>query len=109
MAGLKAAANEKLVDVEHKLAELTRIRDGLQTLVRSCPGHGALARCPILGPVGGVGMNARDHQHKHDHKAGQSHCSTGGAADGQGAHSCCASGGSTPTRSPGSDGTVTDP
>ena len=54
-------------------------------------------------------MNARDHQHKHDHKAGQSHCSTGGAADGQGAHSCCASGGSTPPRSPGSDGTVTDP
>ena len=51
MAGLKAAANEKLVDVEHKLAELTRIRDGLQTLVRSCPGHGALARCPILAAL----------------------------------------------------------
>lgn len=51
MAGLKAAANEKLVDVEHKLAELTRIRDGLQTLVRSCPGHGALERCPILAAL----------------------------------------------------------
>ena len=46
MAGLKAAAAEKLADVEHRLAELTRIRDGLQTLVASCPGHGELDRCP---------------------------------------------------------------
>jgi len=51
MAGLKEAATEKLADVEAKLAELTRIRDGLQTLVASCPGHGALDRCPILNAL----------------------------------------------------------
>ncbi|MEZ0470049.1 heavy metal-responsive transcriptional regulator [Luteimonas salinilitoris] len=51
MAGLKAAANEKLADVEHKLAELTRIRDGLQALVAACPGHGTLERCPILAAL----------------------------------------------------------
>lgn len=51
MAGLKAAAIEKLADVEHKLEELTRIRDGLQALVASCPGHGALDRCPILAAL----------------------------------------------------------
>lgn len=51
MAGLKAAANEKLADVEHKLAELTRIRDGLQAVVAACPGHGALERCPILAAL----------------------------------------------------------
>lgn len=51
MAGLKAAANEKLADVEHKLAELTRIRDGLHALVDACPGHGALERCPILAAL----------------------------------------------------------
>lgn len=51
MAGLKAAAHEKLADVEHKLAELTRIRDGLQALVAACPGHGALERCPILAAL----------------------------------------------------------
>lgn len=51
MAGLKAAAQEKLADVEHRLAELTRIRDGLQTLVASCPGHGELDRCPILAAL----------------------------------------------------------
>lgn len=48
MAELKAVAGEKLADVESKLAELTRIRDGLKTLVDACPGHGALAQCPIL-------------------------------------------------------------
>lgn len=48
MGGLKAAATEKLADVEAKLVELNRIRDGLKTLVASCPGHGALDECPIL-------------------------------------------------------------
>lgn len=51
MAGLKAAAIEKLGDVEHKLEALTRIRDGLQALVASCPGHGPLDRCPILAAL----------------------------------------------------------
>lgn len=51
MGSLKAAATEKLTDVETKLAELTRIRDGLRTLVASCPGHGALEQCPILNAL----------------------------------------------------------
>ena len=51
MGGLKAAATEKLADVEARLAELSRIRDGLQTLVASCPGHGALQRCPIMNAL----------------------------------------------------------
>ncbi len=48
MGSLKAAASGKLADVETKLAELTRIRDGLRMLVDACPGHGALDQCPIL-------------------------------------------------------------
>ncbi len=51
MAGLKAAAIEKLAHVEHKLEELTRIRNGLQALVASCPGHGPLDHCPILAAL----------------------------------------------------------
>lgn len=51
MGGLKAAATGKLADVESKLAELTRIRNGLKTLVASCPGHGALEQCPILNAL----------------------------------------------------------
>ena len=51
MAGMKAAALEKLADIEDKLIELTRIRDGLKPLVASCPGHGALEHCPILNAL----------------------------------------------------------
>ena len=51
MAGMKTAALEKLADIEDKLIELTRIRDGLKTLVASCPGHGALEHCPILNAL----------------------------------------------------------
>ena len=51
MAGLKTAATGKLADVEHKIEDLTRIRDGLQALVASCPGHGPLDRCPILAAL----------------------------------------------------------
>lgn len=51
MASLKVAAMEKLADVEHRLAELERIRGGLRALVASCPGHGALETCPILAAL----------------------------------------------------------
>ena len=51
MASMKATALHKLDDVEEKLAELTRIRDGLKTLVDSCPGHGVLEQCPILNAL----------------------------------------------------------
>lgn len=51
MASLKAVASAKLIDVERRLAELDRMRDGLRTLVDACPGHGAMARCPILNAL----------------------------------------------------------
>ena len=51
MAAVKAAATEKLADVEARMAELTRVRDGLRALVDSCPGHGARAACPILNAL----------------------------------------------------------
>jgi MerR family copper efflux transcriptional regulator len=53
MAAMKAAAVDKLASVDSKLAELNRIRAALQTLVTSCPGHGALAVCPILNALAG--------------------------------------------------------
>ena len=51
MAGMKAAAIQKLADVEAKVAELNRMRAGLQALVASCPGHGAMNQCPILNAL----------------------------------------------------------
>ncbi|MBV6418418.1 MAG: Mercuric resistance operon regulatory protein [Steroidobacteraceae bacterium] len=53
MAGVKRAASGKLADVEHKLADLVRVRDGLRALVDACPGHGDLAQCPILAALSG--------------------------------------------------------
>ena len=49
---LKRAAERKLADVEARLAALTRVRDGLATLVATCPGHGRAADCPILKALG---------------------------------------------------------
>lgn len=51
MAGLNTVAKEKLADVEERLAELTRIRDGLGRLVEACPGHGTLDGRPILAAL----------------------------------------------------------
>jgi Hg(II)-responsive transcriptional regulator len=53
MTRVKTAATAKLADVELKLAELTRVRDGLRKLVAACPGHGDLAQCPILTALSG--------------------------------------------------------
>jgi DNA-binding transcriptional MerR regulator len=51
MAGLRDVARAHLADVRMRLEELERIRAGLEALVAACPGHGALAHCPILGAL----------------------------------------------------------
>jgi len=51
MAPLREVAIGKLREVDERMAELGRIRYGLQTLLDACPGHGALERCPILGAL----------------------------------------------------------
>ncbi|MBO9662188.1 heavy metal-responsive transcriptional regulator [Dokdonella sp.] len=51
MASMKAAAQQKLADVERRLEELARIRDGLNALIEACPGHGLLEDCPILNAL----------------------------------------------------------
>lgn len=53
VASVKAATEKKLQDVERRLAEMTRIRDGLRTLIERCPGHGSPENCPILGALCG--------------------------------------------------------
>jgi len=49
---VKRAAQKKLAEVEARLTALTRMRDGLATLVATCPGHGRAADCPILKALG---------------------------------------------------------
>lgn len=51
MKGMKEAVVKKLEVVEERLAELTRVRDALRQLTEACPGHGALAACPIMAAL----------------------------------------------------------
>ena len=49
---VKRAAEEKLADVEQRIASLRRIRQGLGRLIDSCPGNGRAEDCPILNALG---------------------------------------------------------
>jgi Cu(I)-responsive transcriptional regulator len=51
MALLNRRAQEKLDDVNRRIAELARVRDALKQLVVACPGHGALDACPIMAAL----------------------------------------------------------
>lgn len=51
IAGVRATAQAKLSEIEARIVELSRIRDGLSRLVDACPGHGDAADCPILSAL----------------------------------------------------------
>ena len=53
VGGVKRRAEERLDQVEHKIKELRRVRNGLKTLIDACPGHGALESCPIVAALSG--------------------------------------------------------
>ena len=48
---VKRTAQRKLADIEYRMAELERIRSGLNTLITGCPGHGRSEACPILNAL----------------------------------------------------------
>lgn len=47
-ADMKARVAEKLADVDHKIAELQKIRAALDRLLKKCSGKGPIGHCPIL-------------------------------------------------------------
>ena len=51
VAKVKHAAEGKLTDIEQRIAELQRIRQGLRTLIAACPGHGRTDACPVLNAL----------------------------------------------------------
>ena len=51
IAQVRKTASEHLGDVERRIAELTRVRDSLRTLIAACPGHGRSEDCPILNAL----------------------------------------------------------
>lgn len=48
VAAIREAAVAKLENVEQRLQDLGRIRDGLKSLVEACPGQGEINACPIV-------------------------------------------------------------
>lgn len=49
--GVKAVrqrAEQRLANIDARIAELTRIRQGLEQLIEACPGRGDPDQCPIL-------------------------------------------------------------
>lgn len=54
MLRLREAATAKMADIEGRIAELQKVREGLRQLIASCPGQGRLAACPILSALSGT-------------------------------------------------------
>ena len=52
VARVKRAAQQKVIDVEQRIASLQRVRQGLVSLIDACPGHGRAENCPILKALG---------------------------------------------------------
>jgi MerR family transcriptional regulator, copper efflux regulator len=48
VAQVKRTAQTKLEDVDARIADLRRVREGLAVLIEACPGHGQASECPIL-------------------------------------------------------------
>jgi MerR family copper efflux transcriptional regulator len=45
---VRKRAEQRLASIDARIAELMRIRAGLQQLIEVCPGHGDPEQCPIL-------------------------------------------------------------
>ena len=52
VAQVKRSAQAKLADVDRRINELQRVREGLAELIVQCPGHGQAEDCPILRALG---------------------------------------------------------
>lgn len=59
-ASVRRVAQQRLDDLDRKLAELAAIRDALAQLVERCNGQGPLAGCPIIEGV--LAHDAVDHR-----------------------------------------------
>ena len=46
--GVHATAAARLAELDARIEELERVRNGLRQLVQACPGHGTPHECPIL-------------------------------------------------------------
>ncbi len=52
---VRERAQRKLGEVNDKIAQLERIRTGLERVIAACPGEGALRACSIMAAIEGSG------------------------------------------------------
>jgi len=50
-AEVKRLTREKIADIETRLRDLERMREGLRSLESCCSGHGSTTECPILAAL----------------------------------------------------------
>ena len=51
MGEVKALTEQKIAEIDLKIADLQRMRTALAQRVECCPGHGSVANCPILASL----------------------------------------------------------
>jgi len=51
MIEVKQLATQKIQDIDNKLSDLKKMKQGLMTLSEECPGHGPTSECPILNAL----------------------------------------------------------
>ena len=60
MGTVRDIAVQRLAEIDAKMADLQRMKAGLQALVTACPGHGAARGCPILAALSGGSPETSD-------------------------------------------------
>lgn len=50
-AEVKHLTRAKIADIEERIRDLERMKQGLAALEERCPGHGSTANCPILAAL----------------------------------------------------------
>jgi len=50
---VRQQAKAKVADIEARIADLQRMRDALQNLIKKCHGDGSMTGCPILAALQG--------------------------------------------------------
>ncbi|WP_455380973.1 heavy metal-responsive transcriptional regulator [Acidihalobacter prosperus] len=51
MAAVKSISETKINEIQGKINDLERMKQGLESLTQRCPGHGPIADCPILSAL----------------------------------------------------------
>jgi Hg(II)-responsive transcriptional regulator len=57
-AEVRIQAKAKVAAIEAKIADLERMKDSLQKLIKTCHGRGTLSGCPILNALDGSNVNS---------------------------------------------------